>query len=131
MKIELLALLDLIETLIKSDNTHQVHEDQIQSQLKKFKDVQLIDQISQEIEKSNYNQALELVTGYRFLCKELLSIYNCLAKDYLKLKEDHFKEEVADILNEKYGIGKIKEVINLLELKQSVRTRPAAYGFVR
>lgn len=131
MKIELLALLDLIEILIKSDNTQPLHEDTIQSQLKKFKEVQLIRQIWDEINNNNYSQALELVSGYRFLCKELLSIYNCLTKDYLKLKDDHFTEEVETILNEKYGIGKIREVISLLELKQNVKTKPEVIGFAR
>jgi len=131
MKIELLALLDLIETLIKSENTQLVHDDRIQSQLKKFKEVQLINQIGEEIENRNYSQVLELVSGYRILCKELLSIYNCLAKDYQKLFEVHSKEEIADILNEKFGIGKIKEVINLLELKQTLKAKPEVYGIDR
>jgi hypothetical protein len=115
MKIELLALLDLIETLLHSDNAQQVHGDQIQSQLKKFKDIYLVKEILQEIEDSNYSAVQELINGYRFLCKELLPIYNSLTRDYLKIKDVHFKNDVAEILNEKYGISKIKEVINLLE----------------
>jgi hypothetical protein len=124
MKIEVLALLDLVETLLKSENAHQVHDDRIQSQLNKFKEIHLIREIINEIDGSNYDTVLELISGYRFLCKELLSIYNCLSRDYIKLKDDHFKDEIIRILNEKYGISKIREVVNLLEQKQLVNIPP-------
>jgi hypothetical protein len=121
MKIETLALLDLLEAILKSESAQQVHEDQIQSQLKKFKEIHLVTEIIKEIEESNYSAALELVSSYRYLCKELLSIYNCLTRDYIKLKEVHLKDELIVILNEKYGISKIKEVVNLLEQKQQIK----------
>jgi hypothetical protein len=127
MKIEVLALLDLVETLLKSENAQQVHDELIQSHLRKFKEIHLIGEIINEIEVSNYSAVSELISGYRLLCKELLSIYNCLSRDYTKLKDDHFKEDVIEILNEKYGISKIKEVVNLLELKQLL-AKPALIG---
>lgn len=123
MKIELLALLDLIETLLKGENAQKVHEVQIQSQLRKFTEIRFVEDISKEIEESNYTRALEFVSGYRVLCKELLSIYNSLSRDYDKLKENCYKDEVVEILNEKYGISKIKEVVNLLELKHLIKSR--------
>lgn len=118
MKFELLALLDLIEALLNSENMQQVHSDQIQSQLKKFNDVKLVGEIIKEIEECNYKNVLEFISGYRILCKELLPIYNSLTRDYAKLKDDHFKDEIVHILNEKYGICKIREVVSLLSQKQ-------------
>ncbi|MGK7396159.1 MAG: hypothetical protein ACNS62_16395 [Candidatus Cyclobacteriaceae bacterium M3_2C_046] len=117
MKIELLALLDLIQVLIQNKRFKQLQDSAIQLNLKKYSGIQIVNLIKAEIDKENFGHALELVENYRVLCKELLVIYNSLVRDYDRLKDDNFKKDIVEILNEKYGVSKMKDILQLLELK--------------
>lgn len=124
MKIELLAALDLIEVLIKRKNYQSLHGGQIESLFEKYRESELTEQIYQDIQDKKYDQALEAIGNYRMVCKELLTIYNAMAKDYCHLREQNLQEEIVEILNEKYGVSKISEVVSLLELKFHVQQSP-------
>jgi len=117
MKIEMLALLDLVSSLIKTDKAEKLHEPPIQNYLNQYADNKLIEQLLYELVEENYEQALELINSYRVLCKELLTIYNAILQDYKNLQSGNIKEKIADILNEKYGISKVDKVVELMSIK--------------
>ena len=127
MKIELLALLDLVEALLKNNKVEKIENEPVQSFLQKHKDVKMVDEILNEVKKGCYMKAIHLIESCRVLCKELLTIYNAMQRDYSELKDDNFKSEISDILNEKYGVGNIKNVVYLLELKDNELKKQVAY----
>jgi viroplasmin and RNaseH domain-containing protein len=117
MKIEILALLDIVSSLIKTDKAEKLKEQPIKGYLLQYADNNLIGQLQDELDNENYKQALELIDSYRVLCKELLTIYNAILHDYKDLQSNHIKKKVAAILNEKYGISKVDKVVELLSIK--------------
>ena len=127
MKIELLALLDLIEALLKNNKVDKIEDEPVHSFLLKHKDVKIVEEILNEIKKGCYTKAAELIDSCRVLCKELLTIYNAMQKDYSDLKDNNFKYEISDILNEKYGVGNIKNVVELLALKDDELKKHIVY----
>lgn len=117
MKIEMLALLDLVQSLIKNDKAEKLNDQPIKGYLKLYADNKIIGEIISELETENYKQALEVIDNYRVLCKELLTIYNAIVRDYQALQGKNLKEKIVDILNEKYGISKVENVVELLAIK--------------
>ncbi|MFW5700851.1 MAG: hypothetical protein ACOCWM_04100 [Cyclobacteriaceae bacterium] len=117
MKIEMLALFDLVQSLIKDDKADKLNEQPIKNYLQLHADNKIVDQLILNLETENYEQALELIENYRVLCKELLTIYNAILRDYQALQGKNLKEKIVDILNEKYGISKVEHVVELLAIK--------------
>lgn len=117
MKIEMLALLDLVQSLIKNDKAEKLNEQPIKGYLQLHADNKIIGQVKADLESENYEQALEVIENYRVLCKELLTIYNSIVRDYQAMQGKNLKEKVVDVLNEKYGISKVENVVELLAIK--------------
>lgn len=119
MKIELLALLDLIDAIISEDKLEKLENEEINLLLDQYADVSIVSEIRQEIEIENYDRVLDIIEGYKVLCKEILTVYNSIQKDFSKLiYKNNLKEEIADVLNEKYGLGNIDHIIQILQLKR-------------
>jgi hypothetical protein len=127
MKIDIISLLDLVELVLKLRKTTSLFEDPAKTMLEKHVDDDLVRTIQEMILLENYEQAIILIENYKHLNRELYSVYHSILREYQKNVNILSGGKLVDLINDKFGIRNVKEVVALIRQKEHLRQMAEQY----
>lgn len=121
MKIDIIALLDFIEFIIRINKTHWLFEEPIKSLVDKHSDDNLIEKVHQQILLGNFEKSLELISEFKQANREFYSVYNSIQREYQNNVHITSKNRLNELIYDKFGIRNVEDVVTLIGQKDQIK----------
>jgi len=114
MVLELIALVDYIETVITYNEPENLYVEPIETIYLNYTGKEIISDIDMHLQAGSYQEILNLIEQFKYDHKELLAIYESITQDYENFKEYLSAEDLTYKIKNDYGVNNPEEIVAIL-----------------
>jgi hypothetical protein len=114
--IELFALLDYIKNVIKFRVYSYFNSEPFETIFISYSDEPIISSVNRDLSNNNFIEVLHQIHSYEQANISIYQVYLSIKTDYYALRPELLEEDAINLIQEKYGIHQVDELISLLDL---------------